>query len=991
VLTCALVLPGAARAQRLPIEHYGVADGLPHTVVQVLFQDSHGLLWIGTVDGLGRYDGHTFVSYGAADGLPSTSINNFFEDAEGRLWIATNGGGVARLLDRPVDATRDGKTRVVRFETFPIDPKRPYANRVNAVGVDSSGAVWCVTDDGAYRGRAAADGSLPFERVREGGYLDWTHAIAQSARRLWLGHLKHLLEIADGQLIDRGAATTKGSDADGVLAIVRGDGDRVFVATPYDVSLVEPFAGRAAEGWTRLPIDLNRGETIQAMSRAGDTLWIGTTGGLIRWRNGAATRFGAREGVGSVMALTVDREGHLWIGSYAGLDMLVTDTAAFFSLAEHGPSRGAYTIVEDHQGAIVASGQAGLVRLDRGALEPLPQPSHLIGIYDRLQQDRDGHWWVGNAEGLWWIAGPALDLLRAQRVGGAHGFRDGTSVFRIVQTGGEIWVAAGTSDEAYSCAAAAGAPRCRQRLRRADALLDVATLPDGGAWLARYAGLARLDAQGVLHAPVAAGLPETAARRLLIDRRGRLWIGWRSAGLSFSDNPADASPVFRTLSVADGLAANHVLHLVEARNGRIYAGTDRGIDEIDPATNRIRHLGPSAGIDDAPVYALVVDRSGQVWVSQPDGVIRFVPAEPGSDARPRGPYLTRVTVRGADRLRRERGSAHLTGLSLAPAENDISFEFGAVGFSRASLRYQFRLEPIQTAWSAPSAERSVNFVRLPPGRYRFRARAVAADGTALPSEAVAEFSILPPMWRQWWFVVAVALTVAGTGYAAHRARVRRLLVLERTRQQIATDLHDDVGAGLVEIAILGELARRDAPAAAAVPLARVAELARSMRESMADIVWSIDPERDRLADVVQRLRDTAFSLAGIESGALVFRAPSDATLTDVNLAPDRRRHLLLLFKEILANVVKHAGDCRVTVDVQVSRERLTLDVEDDGCGFDPEARSEGNGLRNLTRRAESLGAALQIASAPGRGTRVHVSVPLARPPIWVVGRASRRH
>jgi signal transduction histidine kinase len=222
----------------------------------------------------------------------------------------------------------------------------------------------------------------------------------------------------------------------------------------------------------------------------------------------------------------------------------------------------------------------------------------------------------------------------------------------------------------------------------------------------------------------------------------------------------------------------------------------------------------------------------------------------------------------------------------------------------------------------------------------------------------------------------VALALGGGAYGLHAVRVRRLIGLERIRRQIATDLHDDVGSGLVQIAVMSEVAKRHAGLEAGGVLDEVAELARALRDSMSDIVWSVDPRRDRLSDLVRRLRQVTFGLFEAGKVDVSFDAPADEVLGRIELSPDRRRHLFLAAKEALTNAAKHAAAKRVGVDVQIARSRLRLQVVDDGCGFDVTAPTDGQGVASLRRRAEALGGRLEVKSAPGRGTTLRLDVPL---------------
>src|SRR5205085_598970 len=166
-----------------------------------------------------------------------------------------------------------------------------------------------------------------------------------------------------------------------------------------------------------------------------------------------------------------------------------------------------------------------------------------------------------------------------------------------------------------------------------------------------------------------------------------------------------------------------------------------------------------------------------------------------------------------------------------------------------TLRYQYRLSGAD--WSAPSEERTVNFVRLRPGNYRFEVRAINSDGMASTKPATISFIIPPPFWLRWWFLTLTALAAGLVVYTIYRYRVRRLLEVANMRTRIATDLHDDIGANLTKIAILSEVAKQQTGGNTKEdsPLHSIARISRESVASMNDIVWAIDPQRDHLVDL----------------------------------------------------------------------------------------------------------------------------------------------
>jgi signal transduction histidine kinase len=322
------------------------------------------------------------------------------------------------------------------------------------------------------------------------------------------------------------------------------------------------------------------------------------------------------------------------------------------------------------------------------------------------------------------------------------------------------------------------------------------------------------------------------------------------------------------------------------------------------------------------------------------------------------------------------GESQISGPVLSPGQNFIQFDFVGLGFGAGEkLRYQYRLESAADDWSAPAENRSVHYASLSPGRYRFLVRALNAQGLGSAQPAAVSFTVLPPFWMRWWFVLAAGTALAMLLYAAHRYRLGRLLELERVRTRIATDLHDDIGASLSQISILSEVARRRAGDVDALqkPLAEIAGASRELLASMSDIVWSINPQRDRLRDLLQRMR--RFATDGFTARNIEFQFHAPEAELEGKLDPDMRRQVFLIFKESVNNILRHADCTQVEIHFAVEKAGLMLSVRDDGKGFDATQPPAGNGLASMRQRAASLNGSLEITVDGARGTRVTLRVP----------------
>jgi signal transduction histidine kinase len=369
------------------------------------------------------------------------------------------------------------------------------------------------------------------------------------------------------------------------------------------------------------------------------------------------------------------------------------------------------------------------------------------------------------------------------------------------------------------------------------------------------------------------------------------------------------------------------------------------------------------------------DRQGSIWFASFYGLARYRP-EPDQTPDTPAPLLRSLRVGGDPYPISEMGERAVTGMELSPGHNGLEVEFRALHFDIGeALRYQYWLEGADTEWSRPSDDQTVRYANLAPGRYRFAVRSITESGQISTGQATLAFQVLPVFWRRSWFLGIVILTIMSGAVSLHRYRLNHLLALERVRTRLATDLHDDLGAGLAEIAILSEVAKRQERPRTMELLDGIAGRARSLRESMSDIVWTVDPREDCLADLVLRLRQTAFTVLESEERTVEFLAPGKEQL-EIELEPAVRRHLLLFFKEVVTNVARHAGATAVRVEIEAVNGRFRMSIRDNGRGFDPQQPRAGRGLKSLQYRAGELRGGCQVQSALGQGTEIQLSLSL---------------
>ena len=289
-----------------------------------------------------------------------------------------------------------------------------------------------------------------------------------------------------------------------------------------------------------------------------------------------------------------------------------------------------------------------------------------------------------------------------------------------------------------------------------------------------------------------------------------------------------------------------------------------------------------------------------MWFGTTAGLSRLVPAADTTPA-PTPVFITNLFIAGSPQQLSAVGEREMELPDLAANANQLQIHFGGLAFAAGeTLRFQFRLDGADGGWTAPSAERSVNYVNLAPGRYRFQVRAVSASGVASAQPATLSFRILRPVWLQGWFIGLVIGAIVSIVWLAYRFRMVYVLELANVRTRIAFDLHDDIGANLTKIAILSEVARRPLPDGTHEETVNsIARIARESTAAMSDIVWAANPKHDRVLDLVRRMRQHAEGVFAAQGIRFEFRAPAESH--EVKLPVSLRRDVFLIFKEAVNN------------------------------------------------------------------------------------------
>jgi len=311
-------------------------------------------------------------------------------------------------------------------------------------------------------------------------------------------------------------------------------------------------------------------------------------------------------------------------------------------------------------------------------------------------------------------------------------------------------------------------------------------------------------------------------------------------------------------------------------------------------------------------------------------------------------------------------------------EITFSLHFSATDLMNAAgCRVQYTLEGADNKWVSASNPGFLRYGNLNPGDYKLVFRASNSEGVWTENSRVIYFTVLTPWFLTGWFKFGAFIFIVSIGYAIYSYRIRQLLKLQKIRNHIARDLHDDVGATLGSISIYSDIAKQQSPETAKQLLSRIGDTSREMLEKMNDIVWAVNPKNDSFEQLVERMKYfAANSLTPLE---IQFQFETDSIrLNSVVLDMEKRKNIFLIYKEAIHNIIKYADAHLVEVKIEMNHSHLIIQITDDGNGFnshEPKAYN-GNGLLNMSSRAREIKAIIEINSVPGKGTCVKLNAPV---------------
>jgi ligand-binding sensor domain-containing protein len=985
-----------AQPNDLIFKHITKSSGLPVDGISCLAQDSSGFIWIGSYEGLFRYDGFSYKKYNCIPGnpksIPSNAIEKICVTRQGLLWIATIEGGVACM-------DRNGRIiSIINSSNTPLFTKQ--SDYVKDIQEDANGNIWWATLDGLFRLSTKED---RIERFQENNSVRkinrFGNFIFDASGRLWGGFDGGLM-IFDpltktfvhtvNEVYDFTAFKNKSTFQ--VIAMLE---ERLWYSTWVpDIGVYDTSKKRDViiySGKDSSQPDFNKMANV-FYKDSKKNLWIGTGRGLFFTSNKSSYEkkfFHETNNPYSIIndyitAILEDREGNFWFGTKEGISVAQPYKKQITNLSEHNQKQFPFGDKEI----------SDIIEVDSNTL--LVCTTEADGIYETdLDFKLKKRFFFKNMDYDWiWTYyddKPRHRIFISTQHGmllyntQTHGIKkiaatlnyNINSISSFVATSDSIvWMSRfrnsflkyNLKNDSYKEYKLEDLGEKRQNLL-------LSKDKDNTLWImAHETGIFQFDEK--TEKIIQRLTPDTTTNSLL---QTPIWffkdlgkdylIGYRSKGISLYNKK---NKTYRHLSQADGLVSNSTFVALATKDDKAWIGTGNGLSFFDPVTSTFKNYGYENGILHNNILCIAQLRDGRIAAGTDRGVIVFNPNDFDSSTILHPPLITGINVYGRD-IPVDSLLLKNTPLQISYKKNYVAFDFITPQYSNNhQIQYAYKLEGVDHNWIECGNRRFTSYSNIKGGHYFFKVKARMPNGDWVENKNYLPVNVNTAFYKQWWFYLICIVAASVILYVIFRYRLQQALRMERMRSTISGDLHDEVGASLTSISIFSEMAKKSVPphSKEAEYLQRIGDRSRDSIEKMSDIIWSINPQNDNLQQMLIRMKNYASEVTEAKDLAMNWNEEGKLSVAGLNM--EQRKHFYLVFKEMMNNVIKHAAAKNINIHIIATANQIFLQIKDDGKGFDTGISLPGNGLKSMQRRADLLNGNINISSEKEKGTTVRL-------------------
>lgn len=1028
---CILLFSGVmiqihAEEDNYKIQRISLEDGVTHTLCYSILQDSKGFMWFGTMFGLAKYDGrkYTFYKHDPADSssISYDDIVTIYEDSKGNLWIGTYGGGLNKLNHNT------GKFTIYDQRFFNL--RSDWDGRIWDIKEDKAGNIWIGSGNagllklnpatGEYEiisNETVGDSSFVINHVRK-IFIDENNII-------WLGSNKNGLQKFDpatrtAEFISS-EVSASGEMFNSVYEIYNFSDNEFWLGTDKGVVYYDKSTQKFIEPSLTEIRNIPQTNVEKIIKDRAGNYWFGTTSGLYLFNP-------AKDGMkkfeyqpdnpaslssNSIVSICEDNSGILWIGSYGGGVDKIFKKKEIFKIYRSIPnndrslsSNRIYDLKKGPDQIIWIATKKGLNYFDpankniKQIKVDFPGKNILDQQIFSVEVDKIGNLWAGTAHGLYNLDNNGSVLKR-------YGFDpkklNSISSYWIKALfidGDDLWI--GTNN---------GLNRLNLNTGKLNRFMPDPENPNsitgsyilslngdsyGNIWAGTYAGLNRFEKSTnnfTLYSQdnsSSGSLSNHYVFSMLEDRNGNLWFGTGNGLNKFNRE----NNTFSYITEKNGLANSVICSILEDAEGRLFLSTHKGISRYNPHSGEIINYSLNDGLQ-SNMFAYGVGikiKNGAMIFGGINGMNIFNPGTPAGSKYVPPIYITSVK-KYYEPVLFDQDITSIKKIELSYDENFLTFEFAALDFlDPGKIKYKYMLEGIDKNWILAGSKNQADYTNLPPGSYKFKVSATNSYGYWGSNPTVLAVIINPPFWQTTWFFTIVTISVFIFLIVMHRVKVRKEITKslelekvkqkenEKVRKKAADDFHDELGHRLTKISLYSELVKRGYEFNETENFTyvnKIGEISGNLSAGVRDFIWTLDPEKDSFFEVAVRLKDFGEEL--FDKTGIAFRVDGiSENFGSIKLSMDFRRHIILIFKEAMNNIVKYAKCANVTLSFNIEGEIVQIRLKDDGIGFNKQTETRGRGLKSMATRANSAGGKINILTSPGEGTAINLSCSISQ-------------
>lgn len=998
--------------------HFTTEDGLSQSSVFSIAQDEFGFMWFATEDGLNKFDGNKFTVFRNnpedSTSLPDLGIRKIYKDKAGELWVLTLIGNLTRYNPHKNNFTR------YSFNSS----KTANPSKIITLTEDNEGNLWAVTTKGEFFSYDKEKNTFLFKKLNESLEKEFQSIHLQCLlvakdNTFWLGTWEGLinLNLKTQQVVwyKYSASDMNSLGGDMVFCLAEDDKENIWIASAnggisvFDKS-TSKFKVYKYNSALKNSVSSNRLMNILIDSRK--KIWIGTFDKGLDLYDPVTESFtnfshnpsiASSFSIGAVMSIYEDESGGVWFGTGGGginrYDLLNQN----FYHIQHIPGNPSsispnpvLAICEDHLGNLwIGSDGGGINVKEKNSNEfknYLQNPKFGSNAITVIYEDSKGNMWIGADPGADSPAGALIKYDRntntfspfnkvSIKLGGISAIHEDKY--------GELWLAT-PSDGIHHINPATGKEivyrfeSTNPNSIGSNAVFSICEDSDGKLWFGSISsGLNLFNREQnsftrfVNDPKDKSSLGSNAVWCIAEDANKIIWIGTWGGGLN---KYVKEKKNFIRYTVNDGLSGNVVYGIIPDDQGNLWISSNRGLTKYNPATSVFRNYDKSNGllINDFSAGAIFKAKNGRLYFGGNAGAISFDPTKIKENYFT--PNVVITDFRVFDKTFPSDKSILFTDeINLNYDQNFFTIEFASLDYTAPEKNiFEYKLEGVDKNWNQSKGSRFASYTDISDGHYKFKVRGSNSSGKFNPEESTLRIIIFPPFWKTWWFRLLAFIALALILYSLHKYRLKRLLEVERTRNRIARDLHDEVSASITGIvyfadAIKTEIKEKETPALKKL-IGLISESATHIQESMSDIIWAINPDNDDWNVILPKLRRYASDLC--ESKGIKYSIEIPENFSGKSLKMEQRHDLWLVFKEIITNAAKHSSCTEIGIKLYNDQDYLHLQISDNGIGFDSEIPSANNGLKNIRSRCRTLGGTAELITSKGNGTQWKIKIPL---------------